>query len=333
MTLGDVTSKASRVSPQTYGYATTLTSSTARRLAVVIVLRFTGCTAPVSMQPVGPIAQFGHDAALIYVPGIGGRGSSDAAWIRGLRTGGYEGKAEIFDWTGPLEPVQALWAHGRHRQQAQHIADRIRSLRAEAPRAPIILAGHGAGAGLVILALEDLPPSTRVDGIVLLAPALSRTYDLTAALRRVHGHVDVFCSDRDTLVLGVGTFLFGTVDGVHGEAAGQSGFIRPSRAPAEQYGKLRTHHFSRARQLLGDDGSHFGCLNSNLAAALVTPLLPRSQMPTANPFLVRATRDAGSPIVRHTRVRKRLWRRVRRGESFYCGNSSAPHLRLDVKLR
>lgn len=122
----------------------------------ILALLFAGCAGPVSMQPVGPLAPFGHDATLIYVPGIGGRGSSDAAWVRGLRTGGYEGKAEIFDWTGPLEPVAALWDHRRHRQQARHIADRIRSLRAEAPDAPIILVGHSAGAGPVVLAQEDV---------------------------------------------------------------------------------------------------------------------------------------------------------------------------------
>jgi hypothetical protein len=225
---------------------------------------------------------------LVYVPGIGGRGSSEDGWLRGLRTGGYEGKIEIFDWTGPLEPVAALWAHRRQRQQAQHIADRIRNLQAAAPNAPIILVGHSAGAGPVVLALEDLPPGAQVDGVVLLAPALSRTYDLTAALRHVHGRVDVFYSDRDALVLGVGTFLFGTVDGVHAEAAGDAGFIRPARAAGEQYAKLHTHPFSRARHSLGDDGGHFGCLHSNVAAALVAPLLPRSQMPPGNTIFAGA---------------------------------------------
>jgi pimeloyl-ACP methyl ester carboxylesterase len=202
------------------------------------------------------------------------------------------------DWTGPVEPVAALWDHGRHRQQARRIADRIRDLRAKSPTAPIILVGHSAGAGLVVLALENLPPSTRVEAVLLLAPALSRTYDLTTALRHLDGRMDVFCSDRDLLVLGVGTFIFGTVDGVHGDAAGHAGFIRPARMAGEQYNKLATHHFSRARELLGDDGGHFGCLNSNFAAVIVAPLLPRSQIPVANPVLAGAASEARSPVVR-----------------------------------
>jgi pimeloyl-ACP methyl ester carboxylesterase len=218
--------------------------------------------------------------------------------MRGLRTGGYEGKAESFAWASRLDPVAALWDHKHQRQQARHIAGRIRSFRNEAPTAPIILVGHSAGAGLVVLALEDLPPGTQVDGVVLLAPALSRTYDLTNALRHVNGHVDVFCSDRDTLVLGIGTFLFGTVDGVPGEAAGHGGFVRPRRAAGEQYAKLHTHHFSHARESLGDDGGHFGCLNSNLAAAQVAPLLPRSQMPSGSTAVASEAPHVRPAVVR-----------------------------------
>jgi pimeloyl-ACP methyl ester carboxylesterase len=277
-----------------------MTRRSAPSVVALVAILLAGCIGPFQMQRVTPVAPFGHNDTLIYVPGIGGGGGAgftDAAWLRGLRTGGYQGKAETIFWTGGLEPVVALWDHRRQRQQAQHIANRIRSLRAEAPTASIILVGHSAGAGLVVLALEDLPPSTQVDGVVLLAPALSRTYDLTKALRHVHGQADVFCSERDTLVLGVGTFLFGTVDGVHGEAAGHTGFVRPSRAARDQYAKLRTHHFSRARESLGDDGGHFGCLNSNLAAAMVAPLLPRSQMPSGNAAVVSVASYVRSPVV------------------------------------
>ena len=50
--------------------------------------------------------------------------------------------------------------------------------------------------------MEDVPPDTRVDEIVLVAPAFSRSYDLTPALRRVRSRADVL---RDTLVLELGT--------------------------------------------------------------------------------------------------------------------------------
>lgn len=274
--------------------ATWATKRIVRSMLVLIFTSLAGCAAPMSTQRVGPAKPFGQNATLIFVPGIGGSGTSDATWMRGLRAGGYAGKAEFVDWTGPLEPITALWDHRRHHQQSRRIAERIRTLQAAQARAPIILVGHSAGAGLVVLALEDLPPGTQVDGVVLLAPALSRTYDLTAALRHVRSHMDVFCSDRDALVLGIGTFIFGTVDGVHGEAAGQAGFIRPARETGDQYAKVITHHFSRTRQSLGDDGGHFGSLSPNLAAALIAPLLPRSPTPEFTPVLARALSETRS---------------------------------------
>jgi hypothetical protein len=141
-----------------------------------------------------------------------------------------------------------------------------------------VLDGHSAGAGLVVMALEDLPPDLQVDGVVLMAPALSRTYDLTRALRHVRGRADVFFSDRDTLVLALGTFLLGTVDGVHGEAAGNGGFVKPPRASREAYAKLIVHPYSVDRKLRGDDGGHEGMLGPVVAAALIAPLLPGHEL-------------------------------------------------------
>lgn len=266
---------------------------TSRSIAIsLIALLIGGCIAPISTPRMGPVTPFGRDATLIYVPGIGGCGRSDAEWTRGLRAGGYDGKIEVRDWSSRLGPLDALWGHERQRVEARQIALRIRRLRAESPSSPIVLAAHSAGAGLVVHALEDLPPDTHVDGLVLLAPALSRTYDLTRALRHVHGRADVFCSDRDTLVLAIGTFLFGTVDGVHDEAAGHGGFVRPARSEVDQYAKLHIHRFSHARQLLGDDGGHYGPQSSSVAAVLVAPLLPRSESPAARPAVASTVLEA-----------------------------------------
>lgn len=251
----------------------------------VFTLLLTGCATTVPNRAIGPVASFDRDATLIYIPGVGGDGPADKNWARGLRSGGFAGSIETHDWTGNLGPISALWDHSRQRSQGWQIARHVCRLRAESPSSPIVLAAHSGGAGVAVRALEDLPPNAQVDGLVLLAPALSRTYDLTRALRHVRGRVDVFCSDRDTLVLAIGTTLFGTVDGVHGEAAGHGGFLRPAGAPADEYAKLHTHYFSRARQDLGDDGGHYGTQSSAMAALLVAPLLPRSP-PPASPIIV-----------------------------------------------
>lgn len=245
--------------------------------AVILIasaLFLVGCaTHPIVSMPPN-FAPFGRNVTLIYVPGIGGMGQADPAWLKGLRAGGYEGKEQVCDWSGRLGVIEALWADALHRREARHVAERIRKLRSQSPSNPIVVVGQSAGAGVAIMALEDLPPDLQVDNLVLLAPALSRTYDLTAALRHVRRRADVFCSERDTLVLVLGTFPFGTVDGIHGEAAGHGGFIRPPRGNGNAYAKLIAHPYSKDRRLYGDDGGHEGILSQGVAEAVVDPLLP-----------------------------------------------------------
>ena len=79
-------------------------------------------------------------------------------------------------------------------------------------------------------------------------------------------------------MLSVGTFLLGTVDGVHDEAAGHGGFVKPSQACDEEYAKLVMHPYSDERRRRGDDGGHEGTLNPAVAAAVVDPLLPGHQL-------------------------------------------------------
>ena len=247
-------------------------------IVIAAVLFVVGCAAHPSIPMPSDVTPFGRNVTLIYVPGIGGYGHDDRGWVNGLKAGGYSGKTEVWDWTGKLGPISALWAHARQRAVAKRIADRVRTLRWESPSEPLVLVGHSAGAGLLVMALEDLPPDLQVDDVVLLAPALSRTYDLTRALRHVRGHADLFYSERDTLVLELGTFLLGTVDGVHGEAAGHGGFVKPSGASDGAYAKLTVHPYSDARRLYGDDGGHEGVLSSGVAAAIVAPMLPGHEL-------------------------------------------------------
>jgi hypothetical protein len=89
----------------------------------------------------------------------------------------------------------------------------------------------------------------------------------------------VFYRGRDTLVLAIGTSLFGTVDGVHGEAAGHSGFVRPARAASDAYAKLHEHAYSRHRQQLGDDGGHQGAPAPGIAVMEIAPLMPEYPVP------------------------------------------------------
>ena len=74
-----------------------------------------------------------------------------------------------------------------------------------------------------------------VERVVLLAPALSPDYDLSAALRAVRREIVVFWSPFDLIILGAGTRVFGTIDRVKTVGAGLVGF----RVPAGNTGRLR----------------------------------------------------------------------------------------------
>ena len=87
------------------------------------------------------------------------------------------------------------WGHGFGRwyadltdvanrdRQAGRVADAIRRFRADHPGEPVFLVAKSAGAGIAVKALERLEAED-VERVVLLSPALSPRYDLTAALPR-----------------------------------------------------------------------------------------------------------------------------------------------------
>src|SRR6185312_5123046 len=85
-------------------------------------------------------------------------------------------------------------AHGG--RQAERVADVIRRFRAEHAGEPVFVVGKSGGAGIVAWALERLGPEA-VERAVLLSPALSPRYDLTAALRAVKRDMVVYWSPLD----------------------------------------------------------------------------------------------------------------------------------------
>jgi pimeloyl-ACP methyl ester carboxylesterase len=132
------------------------------------------------------------------------------------------------------------WGHGLGRwhadltdvtnrdAQARQIAATVDAFRSEQPGDPVFLVAKSGGTGVVIRALEHLDPDA-VDRVVLLAPAISPTYDLSRALRAVRGEMVVFWSPLDVFVLGAGTRIFGTMDRVRTISAGMVGFRTPIR--------------------------------------------------------------------------------------------------------
>lgn len=179
------------------------------------------------------------------------------------------------------------WGHGLGRwhadltnadnrdAKAKLIADEVRAFRAARPGAPVCLVGKSGGTGLVVKALEHLGEGA-VEVAVLISPALSPRYDLTAALRAVRREVVVFWSPLDVFVLGAGTRIFGTIDRIKSVSAGLVGFRVPKGGTAEQsaqYAKLRQVRWGPGMAATGYLGGHVGPDSPAFLRKYVVPLL------------------------------------------------------------
>ena len=175
-------------------------------------------------------------------------------------------------------PLQALQQDANNRDEARRLAGRITHLRFANPDAPLWLVCISGGAGIGVWALEQLPEGVNVEGVALLAPALSPEYDLTDALAHVNGHLDAFSSRADWLILGAGTRIFGTMDGQYTASAGLVGFDIPPQADDSQYAKLRRRSYDSEWLLrYGYFGDHFSIANPRFARKYLSPMLASSQ--------------------------------------------------------
>jgi hypothetical protein len=211
-------------------------------------------------------------AWLLHLPGIGGTHNVDRAMVRGLHDGGWPGTTEIYDWTENDPGINALQAKQRNIGEAKIVADQLMTELREHPGVEITLTSHSGGCGIAVWALEQLPPGKQIQTLVLLASALSPGYDLSLALTHVHGHAYVFYSEHDQVVLGVGTTMFGTIDGVRGEAAGLVGFKRPTTVDAKAYAKLVQIGYDSHWMALANVGTHIGCMSRPFSAKVLAPI-------------------------------------------------------------
>lgn len=245
------------------------------------------------------------DAYVLHVPGIAGETSIDHMLVGGLLEGGFGGRTEIYDWTGENKGIAALVNRERNDQEARRIADKVIALRRRHPAATIMLTGHSGGTGLVVFALEKLPADVTVDGVLLLSPALSPAYDLSAALARVRGRMYVFSSTMDVFVLGLGTKVFGTIDRKQGDSAGRVGFVKPTdAADPGQYDKLVSCPYDKAWLPYGNLGDHVTVMSRSFSRHILTPLvlshLPGNGGPLPGPVLPTTRPTAGATTTRPT---------------------------------
>jgi pimeloyl-ACP methyl ester carboxylesterase len=221
---------------------------------------------------------------LIHLPGIAGARLLDRYFVAGIHDGGYAGRSETYDWTAGDPGVAALLARRRNEREAEKVAARIEKLLTDDPDLKVRIVCHSGGAGIAAWALERLPDGMQIETLVMIAPALSPRYDLSKALAHVRGKAYAFTSPNDAIVLGAGTRLLGTIDGVKTEAAGLHGFVKPDGADDAQYAKLVPMPYAAEWMDLGNIGDHIGPMGRTFAREVISPIVQGHEPePTTRP--------------------------------------------------
>jgi pimeloyl-ACP methyl ester carboxylesterase len=226
-------------------------------------------------QPVQ--AQLAEKPALvIVVGGIGGIDLVGPALRLSSPHVGLHHEVRNFIWThGVGQFFKDLQDAPHTIRKAEELAHEIRRAREADPDRPIYLVGKSGGAGLSLMAAEQLPPET-LERIILLNAAVTPSYDLRSALRAVKGELVSFYSPADWLILGWGTWQFGTIDRVHGPSAGLCGFVKPAGlSPEDQalYSRVVQVAWSPAMICEGYTGGHFGTCLPGFVGKEVAPWL------------------------------------------------------------
>jgi len=201
------------------------------------------------------------------------------AW--GLHSGGVRDAIEVFAWSDAHNVLADQTNLERNRQVAGKLTDRVLRYMSEHPDRPVHLIGLSAGTGIVIFAVEQLPPGQKVDGVCLLASSLSSTYDLSPALRHVRNEITNFSSMADVGVLGVGVGVAGTVDRGNGVAAGLGGFKVPDGASADVQqlysAKVVEMPWNPTYLIYGHAGDHLGASSSGFVKKFMAPIVLDAQ--------------------------------------------------------
>jgi len=234
-----------------------MTTSNALSIGVMGLATLAGCFRP---EPPSP-AELDR-GLVVMLPGVEGGAWQLEGPIRGLRTAGLNRAIEVIEWgRRPLASLDNLTNLPANLQRAQRIAGRIGEYQQQYPGRPVTLLGYSGGGGVAVLAAEALPAEPQLDRVVLIAAAISPDHDLSETFRRSRRGVVSFYSERDVVMLGLGTCLFGTIDRQYTSSAGRIGFRDDS-------GGLLT--IDGPEQIawrpdwwrLGHDGTHVGWLSA-----------------------------------------------------------------------
>lgn len=190
--------------------------------------------------------------------------------------------AQIWDWTAMMPSQRVLLLDRaidnlqdikKNRTRARRLANELIEWRKLNQSTGLYVVAVSGGAAIALWACESLPPDFQVEQIILLSPAVSSDWDLSAACRRTRDGIYVYSSTRDD-TLKDKTREYGTMDGKRTSAAGYTGEFTTHPECAM---KLRHLEWTDEMAPLGNRGDHFGCQAPNFVREYVLPVVASSK--------------------------------------------------------
>ncbi len=237
---------------------------------VILLLVDTGCnTRPYVTQ------ERWNRGLVVILPGIEGPSVHNANIRRGLYDGGLPYALEIYNWHGGKFGPYYAFDEPEARIRAGELAAHIRRYRREYPQRPVFVVGHSGGGAITVFTAEEFAADVPLDGVMMLAPALSPYYDLTRAVAGAGGHIVNCCAPNDYFLKSL-TSAGRNFDGEKGDTAGQEGFKLPEDASVETreaFTRLVQIHWSRDMRQESNRGGHNGWTNPSWIAATIVPII------------------------------------------------------------
>jgi pimeloyl-ACP methyl ester carboxylesterase len=176
-------------------------------------------------------------------------------------------RIQAVTWATRLSHSEDVVDQQAQLKAAARIACSVQAIRKDAPNLPIFLVGHSGGAHVVLRAAEMLPEKS-IDRIIVVAPAVSNTYDLTRALKTSRGGIDNFFSEDDSLLDHMAESV-GTADGTRCKPAGLSGFRLASSDPKDIAAYRNVRQYRWTIEFCGGGGHYTWTRYHNVKKAIM----------------------------------------------------------------
>lgn len=221
-------------------------------------------------------------AHVVIFPGISGPFPSLTRLERLIQAELPDTTTQILDWTVLEQPrswLGNLQDIDTNRARAEVISEQLAQWRAVHPHTRLYLVGISGGAGMILFTLDNVPADIRIERVLLLSGAVSRSYDLSRALTKSRGGIVAYRSPVDLAFLHTGTSLFGSFDRKHAPSAGCVGFDSPPQPELAE--KLIQVSWTTDDIRLGNLGGHFGSLAPAYFRIKLLPYLEDRKHPAA----------------------------------------------------